>query len=136
MPYKQILNERGSWIEPETDELISYSACYIAYRLKAAAIVAYTQTGSTARRVSRFRPSAPILALTPDAEVNSQLVINWGVFPVKISTSSTISDMFQTAINIVKDLQLAKTGDLIVITGGIPAGHAGTTNMLKVEKIS
>ena len=136
MPYEQILNERGSWIEPETDELISYSACHIAYRLKAAAIVAYTQTGSTARRVSRFRPSVPILALTPDAEVNSQLVINWGVFPFKIPTSSTIGDMFQTAINIVKDLQLAKTGDLIVITGGIPAGHAGTTNMLKVEKIS
>jgi pyruvate kinase len=136
MPYEQILNERGSWIEPETDELISYSACHIAYRLKAAAIVAYTQTGSTARRVSRFRPSVPILALTPDNDVSSRLVINWGVFPFKIPASSSIGDMFQTAINTVKDLQLAKTGDLIVITGGIPTGHAGTTNMLKVEKIS
>jgi len=136
LPYEQILNERGGWIEPETDELISYNACHTAHRLKAAAIVAYTQTGSTARRVSRFRPSVPILALTPDNAVNSRLVINCGVFPFKIPVSSKISDMFKTATNLVKDLQLAKTGDLIVITGGIPAGHAGTTNMLKVETIS
>jgi pyruvate kinase len=136
IPYEQILNERGSWIEPETDELISYSACHTARRLKAKAIIAYTQSGSTARRVSRFRPSVPILALTPDSEVNSRLIINWGVFPIKISMPQTVTEMFKTAIDIAKDMKFAKPGDLIVITGGIPAGHAGTTNMLKVEKIN
>jgi pyruvate kinase len=136
LPYEQMLTERGNWIEPETDELISYNACHTARRLKAAAIVAYTQSGSTARRVSRFRPQVPILALTPSEEVYGRLILCWGVSPVKVPMPTTVDEMFSTATNVTKELGLAKTGDLIVITSGIPLGQAGNTNMLKVEKIS
>ncbi len=135
LPYEQMLTERGSWIEPETDELISYNACHTARRLKAAAIVAYTQSGSTARRVSRFRPQMPVVALTPSGAVYGRLVLCWGVFPIKVPMPTTVDEMFTTAANVTKDCGLVKTGDLIVITGGIPPGQAGTTNMLKVEKI-
>jgi pyruvate kinase len=136
LPYEQMLTERGNWIEPQTDELISYNACHTARRLKATAIVAYTQSGSTARRVSRFRPQVPILALTPSEEVRARLALSWGVFPIKVPMPTTVDKMFTTAINVAKDSGLVKTGDLIVITGGIPPGQAGTTNMLKVEQIS
>ena len=135
LPYEQMLAEREKWIEPETDELISYNACVTAYRLKAVAIIAYTQSGSTARRVSRFRPNAPILALTPGNEVFGQMVLNWGVFPVKMPMPATADEIFAAAASLVKARGLAKAGDLIVITAGIPMGQAGTTNMLKVERI-
>lgn len=136
LPYERILTERGNWIKPETDELISYNACHTAYSLKAAAIVAYTQSGSTARRVSHFRPKTPVLAINPNNKICGSLVLCWGVFPVRGKKLSNISDTFDTAASLCRQLKLAKPGKLIVITGGIPFGQAGSTNMLKVEKIS
>ena len=135
LPYERILKERSDWVAKETDELISYNACLTALRLQAAAIVAYTQSGSTARRVSRFRPGVPILALTSSDETYGQLVLCRGVFPVKVPLPSTVDNMFAAAINLTKEFGLAKKGDLIVITAGIPAGQPGTTNVLKVEKV-
>ncbi len=136
LPYEQMLNERGSWIEPVTDELISYNACLTAYRLKAVAIVAFTQSGSTARRVSRFRPQTPVLAITSTNRVSGQLRLCWGVYPAYGKPVSNISGMFETAVRLCRETKLAKPGDLIVITGGVPLGQAGTTNLLKVERIN
>jgi pyruvate kinase len=135
LPYEMLLTERGGWIEPETDELISYNACHTAYRLGAVAIVAYTQSGSTAKRVTKYRPKVPILALTPSSDTFGRLILCWGVYPVKIPMPSTVEEMFAAANTITKNLGLATPGDLIVITAGIPARQAGTTNMLKVERI-
>ncbi|MDP2916638.1 MAG: pyruvate kinase, partial [Dehalococcoidia bacterium] len=73
LPYELMLTERGKWLEHETDELISYNACYTAYWLGAKAIVAFTQSGSTARRVSKYRPRMPILAITPSKTVSGRL---------------------------------------------------------------
>ena len=84
LPYKHIIAEEGMWIERETDELISYSACHTAERLGAVAIVAFTQSGSTARRVSKYRPSIPIVAITPDNAISGRLLLHWGVFPFQI----------------------------------------------------
>ncbi|MBN1366327.1 MAG: pyruvate kinase [Dehalococcoidales bacterium] len=135
LPYERILTERGGWIEPETDELISYNACHTAFSLKAAAIVAYTQSGSTARRVSRFRPQAPVLAISSTDKICGQLKICWGIFPIRGRKITRVSNMFETAVVQCRNLKIVKPGDLIIITGGIPIGQAGTTNMLKVELI-
>jgi len=135
LPYERMLLERGAWITPETDEIISYNAWSTAYRLNARAIVAYTQSGSTARRVSKYRPGVAILALTPSEVVYHRLLLCWGVFPFKLKMPSTVDEMFAAAVKAAKDTGLVKTGDLIVITAGIPAGQAGSTNMLKVEEI-
>jgi len=135
LPYKQILSERGGWLERKTDELISYSACHTAHSLGAAALVAFTQSGSTAGRVSRYRPRMPILAISPNTTVVGQLLLRWGVYPFQIDGASSVEDLFTTAAKLSKELKLAKTGDLIVVTGGIPVGVAGSTNLLKVEKV-
>jgi pyruvate kinase len=135
LPYEQILSQRGGWLEQETDEVISYSACHTAYSLRAATVVAFTQSGSTAGRVSRYRPRVPILAITPDAVVVGRLMLRWGVYPFQIARASSVDDLFSTGAKLSKELGLAKTGDLIVITGGIPVGVAGSTNLLKVEKV-
>ena len=133
--YKQILLERGGWSEDRTDELISYSACYTAHSLGAVALVAFTQSGSTAGRVSRYRPRMPILAISPSAIVVGRLLLRWGVYPFQIEGASSVEDLFATGTRLSKELGLAKTGDLIVITGGIPVGVAGSTNLLKVEQV-
>jgi len=135
LPYKQILSERGGWLERKTDELISYSACHTAHSLGAAALVAFTQSGSTAGRVSRYRPRMPILAISPSAVVVGRLLLRWGVYPFQIEGASSLEDLFATGTKLSKELGLAKTGNLIVITGGIPVGVAGSTNLLKVEQV-
>ena len=135
LPYEQILSERGRWLEQKTDEVISYSACHTAHNLGAAALVAFTQSGSTAGRVSKYRPRMPILAITPDAVVAGRLMLRWGVYPFQTAGASSVDELFTTAAELSKELGLAKPGDLIVITGGIPVGVAGSTNLLKVERI-
>ena len=135
LPYEQMLVERGTWLEQVTDELISYSACHSAYRLGAVAIVAFTQSGSTAGRVSKYRPRVPVLALTSTPAVSGRLLLRWGVYPFEIDALSSVDELFKAGARLVTDLNLAKSGDLIVITGGVPIGVAGSTNLLKVEKI-
>jgi len=135
LPYEQILSERARWLEQKTDELISYSACHTAQSLGAVTLVAFTQSGSTAGRVSKYRPRMPILAITTAVVVVGRLMLRWGVYPFQIAGASSVDELFSTATRLSKELGLAKAGDLIVITGGIPVGVAGSTNLLKVEKV-
>jgi len=135
LPYENLLVERGTWLELQTDELISYNACHTASRLGAAAIVAFTKSGSTAQRVSKYRPRMPILAITSSELICRRLLLYWGVQGLQITKPSSVGELFTIAARLSKDLGLAKSGDLIIITGGIPIGVAGTTNLLKVEQI-
>ena len=135
LPYEQMLSERGGWLEQKADALISYSACHTAQSLGAAALVAFTQSGSTAGRVSKYRPRMPILAITPDDAVVGRLMLRWGVYPFQIAKASSVDDLFTIAGRLCKELGLAKPGDVIVITGGIPIGVAGSTNLLNVKTV-
>lgn len=136
LPYEQILEERGLWLEHQTDELISYNACYTAHWLKAVAIVAFTQSGSTARRVSKYRPHVPVIALTNSQEISGRLVLHWGVHAFQITRPSSVDELFNSGSKLVKEIGIARNGDLIIITGGIPLGTTGTTNLLKVQEIN
>lgn len=135
LPYEQMLSEGGRWLEKKTDELISYSACHTAESLGAVALVAFTQSGSTAGRLSKHRPRMPVLAMTPDGVVLGRLMLRWGVYPFQIGRVSSVDDLFATGARLCKELGLAKPGDLIVTTGGVPVGVAGSTNLLKVQNI-
>lgn len=135
LPYEQMLAERGRWLEQKTDELISYSACYTAHTLRAVALVAFTESGSTTGRVSKYRPRMPILALTPDPVVLERMMLRWGVYPFQTPVPSSVEELFATGARLARELGLAGPGDLIVITGGIPIGVTGSTNLLKVEQI-
>ncbi|MHB8105621.1 MAG: pyruvate kinase, partial [Dehalococcoidales bacterium] len=135
LPYEQNLAERRLWLERETDELISYNACQTAYSLHAAAIVAFTQSGSTAIRISHYRPNVPILALTQESKVIGKLQLYWGVRSYLTTQPASFEKFFTLAAKICRDLGIAKPGDLIIIAAGIPIGKAGSTNLLKVEKV-
>jgi len=135
LPYDEILINKGKDIQPQTDDAISYAACHTAHQLGAVAIIAFTSSGSTARRVAKYRPEVPILAITPSQITRRQLLLSWGVQSFRIVVASKIADLFEQGARIAKESGLAKTGDLVVITGGVPIGVSGTTNLLKVEKI-
>ena len=114
---------------------ISRAACLLALDLKAAAIVASSSSGNTARLVARFRPSVPIMALTDHVEALRQLSLSWGVMPHLVGAFVDTDQMFSTAraLAVVKDV--VRAGDSIVITAGVPVGMSGTTNLLKVMEI-
>jgi pyruvate kinase len=133
--YEELLSQRGQWLQHQTDELISYDACHTALLLKAAAIVAFTQSGSTARRVSKYRPHVPIIAITPIQETVGRLELYWGVHAFQIPNPPSIDELFRIGSTLVKGLGIAELGQTIIVTGGIPLGVTGTTNMLKVQQI-
>jgi pyruvate kinase len=135
LPYDLWIAERDTWLSNQTEELISYNACLTARRLGAATIVAFTSSGSTVARVSKYRPSTPILAISPNIETCRRLILNWGVQSSQISNPKTVDNLFTTAVKVSKKMKLAKAGNTIVVTGGIPLGIAGTTNLLKVQVI-
>jgi pyruvate kinase len=135
LPYQKLLQERSEWIERETDELISYNACLTAQQLGAAAIVAFTQSGHTAGRVSKYRPRAPVLAISPSDDVVGRSLLRWGVIPRRIDRIKSVDELFTLGSRLCRELKLAGPGDLIVITGGIPVGQAGATNLLKVQTV-
>jgi pyruvate kinase len=136
LPYEQLLQERGTVLGPQIEAAISYDACRTAHQLGAKAIVAFTQSGSTARRVSKCRPKGPILALTSGEVVSRRLQLCWGVQVCQVAEPSSVETLFEIGAKLPKHLGLAKAGDLVVITAGIPLGVTGTTNLLKVEKIA
>lgn len=135
LPYDLWITERGSWLSDQAEEMISYNAILTARRLNAAAIVAFTSSGSTAGRVAKYRPSAPILAISPNGDICRRLMLNWGVQASQIPTPKTVDALFKTAVRLCKKLRLAKPGDKIIVTGGVPLGVAGTTNLLKVQEV-
>jgi pyruvate kinase len=135
LPYKELLINKGKDLKPETDDAISYSACHIAQQIGAVAIIAFTSSGSTARRVSKYRSEVPVLATTTRNETRRQLSLSWGVRAYKVTAVSKIAELFAQGSMIAQESGIAIKGDIIVITGGVPIGVAGSTNLVKVERI-
>ncbi|MCL5026758.1 MAG: pyruvate kinase [Chloroflexi bacterium] len=133
LPYERMLAERGANLVPETDDAIAYAACHTAQQLGAAAIIAFTTSGSTARRVAKYRPRAPILALTPSPAVQRRLALSWGVSSFAIGPRN-VEDMFDIGSRIGVQVGLASPGELVVITAGLPISTAGATNLLRVAR--
>ena len=111
---------------------LSGAVSTIASQLNAAAIIPLTKTGATAHNVSKFRPAAPILAVTPDQSVASRLQLVWGVTPLVIPEENDTTATFISAMRKAKELSLLKEGDLVVQTAGTHSGVSGSTDLVKV----
>lgn len=112
---------------------ISHATCTTAIDLDAAAIITVTQTGATARMISKYRPECPIVGCTPSEKVYRQLAMSWGVIPVLIEEKKSTDELLEHAIEKATEAGIVKCGDLVVMTGGFPIGIPGMTNILKVE---
>jgi pyruvate kinase len=134
-PYEKILRSQWQDVLPEVNDAAARAACQMAHQVQARAIVAFTTGGTTALRVSKYRPYHPILAVTPSASVVSRLSLAWGVLPLKKPEPATLEEVFELASQAALEANLAKRGDLIVIVAGIPLGVPGSTNLVKIHGI-
>ena len=112
---------------------LSGAVSTIASQLNASAILPLTRSGATARNVSKFRPAAPILAITPDRTVACRLQLVWGVTPLVIPQGERTTQTFQAAMVKAKELDLLKEGDLVVQSAGTHTGVSGSTDLVKVS---
>jgi pyruvate kinase len=119
----------------DISESVAHASCILANHLEAKAIVAHTQSGMTARYISRFRPRQPILALSPNMKTVRRLSLSWGCRPRLIGRLQNTDEMIEKASQAALAAGEAKVGDLIVIAVGHPVCVSGTTNMLRVKRL-
>jgi len=135
LDWSEYSGKRASIAAQTTTEAISYATCTTVQSLGAAAIITATKSGSTARMVSKYRPHAPIIAVTPNLAVFRRLLLVWGVYPLVSPESDTTDLMIDTAVETALLSNYIKSGDLVVITAGVPVGIPGTTNLIKVHTV-
>jgi len=114
---------------------IAHSASKMAKDLGASVIACATETGNTARLISRYRQKMPILALSPKEETLKRLQLSWGVIACKSKPFVSSKQVFDLCQNIGEKLGLLSKGDILVMTCGTNAGQSGSTNLVKVEKV-
>ena len=136
LSYDRILDEKRRDLQPQTEDAISYDACQTAQQLNAALIVAFTESGGTASRVSKYRPRTPILALTPSEQVHRRLTLTWGVSSVTIPRIESVDDFFDLGEKEAARVAGVEPGSLVVLVAGLPIGVTGGTNLLRVLTIS
>jgi pyruvate kinase len=130
--YRRILDAQHPDPQPTGHDAISAAASQIAHTLSVAAIVTYSSSGSTVLRVARERPEVPILALTASLATARALSLAWGAHCVLSSDIKRFSEMVEKACTIALNQEMAKVGDRLVITAGVPFGTPGSTNILRV----
>jgi pyruvate kinase len=133
--YRRIIDAQHSDPEATGNDAISAAASQVAHTLSAAAIVTYTTSGSTALRVARERPEVPILVLTEEEKTARWLSLTWGTHCVLTADIRSFSEMVDKARRIAVKQEIAKAGDRLVITAGVPFGTPGMTNTLRVAWI-
>lgn len=116
-------------------DAITHSAIRAATETNAKALIALTESGSTARMISRWRPTQPIIALTPNEATRRRLALSFGCYPISISDFTSLKDVRAEAGRIACKIGVAKKGDRIVIAAGLPLGTTGSTNMVLVHTI-
>lgn len=136
LPYDDMIADKLPHLVPQTDDAISYDACRTARQLDASLIIAFTESGGTAARVSKYRPVSPILALTPSEEVRRRLTLCWGVIPITVSMVRTVDEVFGMGEDAAVSICGVAPGDLVVLVAGLPLGVPGGTNLLRVLTIS
>jgi len=135
LPYPEILRRKRLQGTVSVTDAISYATCTTAASLGIDSIITTTSTGSTARRVAKYRPQADILAVTSHPEVVRKLLLVWGVYPVLTGRTQGTDDMFEVSINRCLEKGYIHKGDMVVLTAGSPSGFPGSTNLLKVQVV-
>ncbi|MUT64468.1 pyruvate kinase [Paenibacillus sp. NEAU-GSW1] len=135
LEYREIFKKQADAQQTTVTEAISQAVANSALDLNAKAIVTSTQSGFTARMVSKYRPKSPIIAVTNDVKVMKRLALIWGVTPVLGSNAETTDEMVEIAVAGAQSTGLISLGDTIVITAGVPVGRSGTTNLIKIHHI-
>ncbi len=133
IPYEIWARRVETKTEKSIPEAVGLAACKLAESINAACIITFTQSGSTAQLVSKYRPQRPILAATPLERTFRRLALNWGVVPLLCESSDNTDEMIKTTFQVALESGLVQRGQKVVITAGVPVGVPGTTNLVKAE---
>ncbi|MFC2948635.1 pyruvate kinase [Virgibacillus sediminis] len=133
--HKTLLDERSKSVDMTITDAISQSVTHTAMNLNVSAIITPTESGHTARMISKYRPHVPIVAVTYSATVNRQLSLVWGVHSIQGERASSTDEMLDVAIDRGLTTGLFDRGSSVIITAGVPVGESGTTNIMKVHVI-
>ena len=128
--------ESGMTPDSNINDAITHTCCLTAKDLNAKAILTATNSGHTARMISRFRPACPVAALTMFEKVRRQMAISWGVIPFLTGEVNSTDRIFSLSSEIALKEGLAQNGDTVVITAGVPLGRSVATNLIKAHVIS
>ncbi len=134
--YKATMEERKIYTRSIITDAIAFSASESAKTLGADCIITATQSGYTARKISKYKPQIPVIAVTTNKKVMNQLALSYGVVPVQIKHCEDINTLVDEALNTCKQKELIHNGDLLIITAGILAGVTGGTNVLRVYLVA
>lgn len=133
--YPSFFEQHAPLVYHDVPSAVTLATVKTAYSSNAKAIFAFTNSGSTARLLSRLHPRMPILAATPKEKIFHQLALYWGVIPHQMSYSQTVDEAFAKISSFALQSDIVTNGDLVVVTAGSPFGVSGTTNMMIVESI-
>ncbi|GAW30550.1 pyruvate kinase [Carboxydocella sp. JDF658] len=133
--YEELTVRRGIVPERTTTDAISHATVTTAHDLGASAIICATKSGHTAKMVSKYRPQASVVAITPKMDVVRKLLLVWGVYPLLCKETKSTDEMLKVSVETALAAGLIKAGDLVVITAGVPVGVPGTTNLIKVHTV-
>ncbi|MFC7783001.1 MULTISPECIES: pyruvate kinase [unclassified Rossellomorea] len=135
LDFNEILSARSKDSEHNMTDAIGQSVAHTALNLDVNAIVAPTESGHTARMISKYRPKAPIVAVTGTDSVSRRLALVWGVYPTVGRKVTTTDEMLDMAVEESVNSGMTKHGDRIIITAGVPIGESGTTNLMKIHVV-
>ena len=113
----------------------AHAACLTAKDVNAAAIVTVTESGTTARLLSKYRPAQPIIACVMKEQVQRQLSLSWGITPLMMSLAHNTDELIEMSTSLAKENGYLHDGELAVVTAGVPVGISGTTNMIKIHMV-
>jgi pyruvate kinase len=135
---RQVVNQITTADMPRSQtftEAVGLATRELALSIRAAYIACFTQSGSTARLIAKFRPSVPIIAFSPIKEVVQYLALSWGVEPILIEEQTSVDRLLEFGPSYLLAHEMVQSGQTMVITAGVPVGSAGKTNMIKVVEI-
>lgn len=133
--YRRRFMNRPDEIDADITTAISHSTCMVAQDINAKAIVTVTMSGFTARRISKYKPTCPIVACSVSEPVACQMNLLYGVIPLNIPQEDNEEMLFEAAVMAAKKAGVVEKGDKVVLTAGVPLGETGNTNMVRVFEV-
>ncbi len=133
--YQEQFSRKRALQSTNITEVISQGAVSASLELNAKAIIISTESGFTARMISKYRPNAPIIAVTHNEAVLNKVCLLSGVIPVHGEAVSTTDEMFESAIRNAITTGHIAAGDIVVLSAGVPIGQSGNTNLLKIQQV-
>ena len=127
--------QRHAEIQISVSDATAHAACLTAKDVNAAAIVTVSESGNTARLLSKYRPKQPIIACVMDEQVQRQLSLSWGITPLMMSLAHSTDELIEMSTALAKENGYLHNGELAVVTAGVPVGVSGTTNMIKIHMV-